>query len=394
MGCGKSLETKEKRIHFIDDIDYRDKYEFISILGKGGFGEVRLYHKKGDVNALYAIKTIFKSGNKDIKLKYKEVEILSKLDHPNIVKYYESYEESAFIHLVMEYVNGYNLLKMISAKEIYREQDIAEIIYRLSMAISYIHTKGLVHRDIKAENILFSDCNDFSSLKLIDFGLAIESYGKERLKAGTLRYISPEMIKGKFYPKTDCWSIGVLLYFMSTGKYPFDGENIIDYIELGKYNKKLLLTYNLSQELIDLIESLIIVDIDKRLSVEEILNHDFLKIRDKDTKVINSDVIETMKLFSEKSYFDKQILYYLAKLQNNDDVKELNDLFLQFDTKNDGIISFSEFQKAMHHINKKINNPEVKKFFDDLDFNHKGFINYSQFIASVSDNLVIFFKLF
>lgn len=388
MGCGKSTETKEKKIHFIDDIDYRDKYEFISILGKGGFGEVRLYHKKGDINALYAIKTIFKTGHKDIKLKYKEVEILSKLDHPNIVKYYESYEESAFIHLVMEYVNGYNLLKMISAKEIYREQDIAEIIYRLLVAISYIHSKGLVHRDIKAENILFADCNDLSSLKLIDFGLAIESYGKERLKAGTLRYISPEMIQGKFYPKTDCWSVGVLLYFMSTGKYPFDGENIIDYIELGKYNKKLLLMYNLSEELINFIGSLIVVDLDKRLSVEQALNHDFLKIREKENKLISGDVINTMKSFSEKSYFDKQILYYLAKLQNNDVVKELNELFLQFDTKNIGIISFDDFKKALGHIDKKINHPEIKKLFDDLDFNHKGFINYSQFIASVSDNLV------
>ena len=124
------------------------------------------------------------------------------------------------------------------------------------------------------------------------------------------------------------------------------------------------------------------------MSVEEALNHDFLKIREKENKLISGEVINVMKSFSEKSYFDKQILYYLAKLQNNDVVKELNELFLQFDTKNIGIISFDDFKKALNHIDKKINHPEIKKLFDDLDFHHKGFINYSQFIASVSDNLV------
>ena len=280
MGCNESSSKENqnrKKRHFIADINFRDRYIFISILGRGGFGEVRLYQSKEDSKALYAIKTIHKNkfDVKNFKLIYKEVEVLNKLDHPNIVKYYESYEESAYIHLVMEYVSGYNLFRVISVKEVFTEYDVAEIIYNLMLAVNYIHSKGLVHRDIKPENILFATQGVYSSLKLIDFGLAIESYSASRSKAGTARYIAPEMLKGRFSFKTDSWSIGVMMYVMVTGHYPFDGENIFHKIEKGEFNKKILDDEEVSPELKDLILSLIVVDPDKRLGVKNALDHNF-----------------------------------------------------------------------------------------------------------------------
>jgi serine/threonine protein kinase len=112
MGCRNGSETidnlpRNMTKHFINS-NFREKYEFICILGSGGFGEVRLFRLKDDHKMLYAIKSVhknkFSNAQNILQIYRKEVEILNKMDHPNIVKYYESYEESAYLHLVMEYI--------------------------------------------------------------------------------------------------------------------------------------------------------------------------------------------------------------------------------------------------------------------------------------------------
>ena len=158
------------RISQNKNIDIRKNYEFISILGMGSYGKVRLYRDKNYKDLLFAIKTLKKEGisSYQFNLLKSEVFILSNLDHPNIVKYFGAFEDNYYVHIVMEYLKGYDLYKIISLKKYndFDEKDMCEIIQQLLKALSFIHSQNIIHRDIKPENILFANKRDYSTLKL------------------------------------------------------------------------------------------------------------------------------------------------------------------------------------------------------------------------------------
>ena len=193
----------------------------------------------------------------------REIDILRSLDHPNIVKYFETYEDEHFLHIVMEYIPGDNLFKMITNKSYvsFTEKDINEIMIYLLKSVLFLHHNGIVHRDIKPDNILFSVPGKFSSLKLIDFGLSIpRNSKKEQYRVGTPYYMAPEMIYGRYCYESDMWSIGVILYVLVTGQQPFKGkdqEHVFEHISEGKYNTKLLKKQRCSQQLKDLIKKIL-----------------------------------------------------------------------------------------------------------------------------------------
>ena len=217
-------EKIKKRVIQPTNTDIRKNYEFISTLGHGAFGKVRLYRDRNYKDLLFAIKTLRKEGIPKFQfdLLKSEVSILSDLDHPNIVKYFGTFEDEYYIHILMEYLKGHDLNKIIALKKYtgFEEKDMAKIIQQLLKALSFIHSKNIVHRDIKPENILFSNKKDYTTLKLIDFGLATTKRSKEEV--GTPVFMAPEMTKGDSCPKSDIWSVGIIVYLMITGLYAFD----------------------------------------------------------------------------------------------------------------------------------------------------------------------------
>ena len=184
MGCShdevKETSKLKRRLSQFSGGDIKKNYELIYVLGTGAFGKVRLYRDRTNNELLYAIKTLKKEGisKSNYELIQSEISILSKLDHPNIVKYFGTFEDDYYIHIVMDYLKGDDLYKIISVKEYtgFDEKDMSIIIYHLLKALIFIHSKNIIHRDIKPENILFSNKKDFSSLKLIDFGLATQKF--------------------------------------------------------------------------------------------------------------------------------------------------------------------------------------------------------------------------
>ena len=170
----KGKNTPEKvrnRISQGKNIDIRKNYEFISILGMGSYGKVRLYRDRNYKDLLFAIKTLKKEGisSYQFNLLKSEVNILSNLDHPNIVKYFGAFEDNYYVHIVMEYLKGYDLYKIISLKKYtgFDEKDMCEIIQQLLKALSFIHSQNIIHRDIKPENILFAKRYEISRNSLL-----------------------------------------------------------------------------------------------------------------------------------------------------------------------------------------------------------------------------------
>ena len=379
--------------------NHKKRYEYISKIGRGAYGRVNLYQDKECRSFRYAIKTLKKNLLKLSSLNSikNEVNIISSLDHPNIVKYFETYEDICYLHIVMEYVPGKTLHQIISEKKTFTEREISEITYCLLKAVLFLHLNGIVHRDIKPENILFSDQNDFSSLKLIDFGLSIsESDGKETSIAGTPYYMAPESIKGKFSFESDVWSIGVIMYLLLTGEKPFRGENktetfcnIID----EKYNKKLLQKQNCSDELKDLIKKILTANRKKRINSENALQHPlFSKVFKFNSLIIGVDpkyniedkIIDSMIAFTNKNLIQKEILYYISKISSDKELSKLRTAFNEIDIHRTGVIEIDEIEKLFKIKNRKEN---VSKIYDSLDFHNDKKIKYSEFIASTINSL-------
>jgi len=347
--------------------DYRNKYEQINILGNGAFGKVRLFRDKNSKDLKFAIKTIKKDNlpKEFFSFIVDEVQILSKMDHPNIVKYYETYEDEVYINIVMEYLQGEDLFKLISSKtqDDFTEKDIAEIISCILRALSYIHNQGVVHRDIKPENILFSKNGSYESLKLIDFGLSTGFKTDSKFRVGSPYYMSPEIIEGNFSFKSDIWSVGVILYVMLTGYFPFNGKNnkeIFDQIKTQTYNYRHLNSSKCSDLAKDLVAKMLNKNELKRLSVDEALIHPWFKFYlnlDKTVEKIDEEIIKSLKSFTQKNLFQKEALFYIAKLSNDDEIKKLKSAFIELDKNNTGTLDFNEISSAFVRLGIKI--PEV-----------------------------------
>ena len=206
-----------------------DFYDFQMTLGQGQFGQVKLaVHKKTGQNA--AIKIMGKKDIKSIEMYQikKEIEVMKMSKHPNVVKLIDIFESADNFYLVLEYMGGGDLFDYLKARKFRLTEDRArEIILQLIQAVQFLHSFGVVHRDIKLENVMMSDVTDNAVPKLADFGLAkiVGPSEKADEPFGTLGYAAPEVLKKEPYgPACDLWSLGCISHALLCGALPFDHE--------------------------------------------------------------------------------------------------------------------------------------------------------------------------
>ena len=409
MGCCAAVNTEEinanetndkshlhhknlrHRISQSKNIDIRKNYEFISILGMGSYGKVRLYRDKNYKDLLFAIKTLKKEGISayQFNLLKSEVYILSNLDHPNIVKYFGAFEDNYYVHIVMEYLKGYDLYKIISLKKYngFDEKDMCEIIFQLLKALSFIHSQNIIHRDIKPENILFANKRDYSTLKLIDFGLATMT-NKDSKSVGTPFYMAPETIDGHSNERSDIWSVGVIVYQMLTGKYAFNaekGENLYEKIKHDEIDMQPLIESNCSEEAKDFICKCLKKNYLERMTTQQCLEHPWITkfCLKKNSNLLNNDTVDTLLDFANKNALQKEIYYFLAKISSEDDINKLKQFFNQLDVDSSGTLTIEEVEKAFKEIDINITEEELKQIWEGLDFHKDGQVNYSEFLAAM-----------
>jgi len=223
-----------------------DYYQIGDDLGHGKFGKVKIvYPKKFSSNIIsdfklneidnldekLAIKIINKTNLRPIELELvkSEIEIMKFCRFRNIVRIIENFEDYENIFIILEYLSGGNLNNYLSAqKTILSEDKIKKLILQIASGISYLHHFGIIHRDLKPENIMMSDKSENPIVKIVDFGLSkvLGILQKSNESYGTLAYAAPEVIQKKDYNKTiDIWSLGVILYFLISGQFPFNDKN-------------------------------------------------------------------------------------------------------------------------------------------------------------------------
>ena len=200
--------------------------------------------------------------------------------------------------------------------------------------------------------------------------------------------MAPEMIKGKYSPKSDIWSVGIIIYLMLTDKFPFVNSkeyDVFEMIEEGKYNTQLLDDCECSEEAKDLVKKILVKDPDKRPSASDIMHHPWIKkhYKKRDSHLINRDTLGTLKEFAKKNALQKEIYYFLAKIHNEKEILQLKQLFNDFDTDNSGNLSMVEIRKGFKQLGIEINEKELEKIWEGLDFHKDGEVNYTEFLAAM-----------
>jgi len=260
-----------------------DVYEFQEIIGEGSFSNVVLAtHNETQIK--YAIKIVDKSKiitEVQRERADREIDILKRCNHPNIVKLIETFESDDEISLVMELMNGGDLFDRITSKGVLSETEARAAMKHVFSAVDFLHDRSLVHRDLKPENLLYSSKENDSCVKLSDFGLSKFSNEKDneglQTPCGTIAYTAPEITNSKVYRKSvDIWSCGCILYFMLFGRPPFyseDEEEIYDLVSEGIWSFP---DFQVSEQAKDLITKLLEKEPTKRLTVKQAMQHPFL----------------------------------------------------------------------------------------------------------------------
>ncbi|CEP19389.1 hypothetical protein [Parasitella parasitica] len=251
-------------------------YTFVKQIGQGKFSRVML-STHCLTQKQVAVKIIDKRVHdyRVISRLVREISLMEALDHPNIVRLYETYETTDSMYLVMEYVEGYNLDEYLQQRGgKLPETEARDIFRQMAAAMDYCHSRWVVHRDLKAPNILLT--KDFQ-VKIADFGLG-NRYGRRRLKTicGSMLYYSPEIINGQGYtgPEVDCWCLGVSLYRMTVGEEPFNKANTVGDLRKDVTGGNFIIPSYLSAELKNTILKCMSVDRNKRSRVHLALRND------------------------------------------------------------------------------------------------------------------------
>ena len=292
--------SKERKFYCLKEEDYKvwvekikqaigyysisTYYDIGESIGKGKFGRVKLaIHKKTNKKVAVKILKKKKMDAEDFELYKREVEILKICQHPNIIRLLDVFENSEYIYIVMEYLSGGPLLQYFKERKYkLKESRVRDIAHQISTSLFYLKSFGIAHRDMKPDNIMMASNTDDSEIKLIDFGLSKIIGPKERSKDpfGTIPYAAPEIILRKPYSHSvDIWSLGVTIFFLMTGFHPFDShdqQELLKKIVRQEPDWDAEEWKGASKECKDLVKKLLTKDKEKRIEIEDVLEHEWI----------------------------------------------------------------------------------------------------------------------
>eukprot|EP01068_Selenidium_serpulae_P009684 Selendium_serpulae@DN5296_c0_g1_i1.p1 len=406
-------------------------YEFKGVIGGGNFGKVQsvIHRKTGQKRAC---KTILIHWPSQRQLIEQEIETLKALDHPNILRLHETYDDGCTIFLIMELCEGGMLYDRIvrhydHLKRPITEEQVAFWMKQILSASKFCHEREIVHRDIKPDNIILVDESDNSDIKVIDFGLSstfnklkqtrrevrtaprtsfsrvlskLRSKRYQMEVAGTAHFMAPEMIQGDYTEKCDIFSIGIIMYQLLSGVHPFfiphvdNEESVKNKIRKEKASVSTPAWACVSSYARDLTSRMLDKNPSRRLSAAEALTHQWFKIMDKPRSGFKStlthSVFEGLQSWQNENRLKQAFLKLIAKGLSENEIYDLRQKFKILDKTGDGRITIDELRHCMIRSGYKIDECELQAICDSLTSSGSSFLSYNEFIAALlSKRMVI-----
>ncbi|XP_036404391.1 serine/threonine-protein kinase MARK2 isoform X5 [Megalops cyprinoides] len=321
-----------------DEVPHIGNYRLLKTIGKGNFAKVKLARHVLTGKEV-AVKIIDKTqlNSSSLQKLFREVRIMKMLNHPNIVKLFEVIETEKTLYLVMEYASGGEVFDYLVAHGRMKEKEARAKFRQIVSAVQYCHQKCIVHRDLKAENLLLdADMN----IKIADFGFSNEFTLGSKLDTfcGSPPYAAPELFQGKKYdgPEVDVWSLGVILYTLVSGSLPFDGQNLKELRERvlrGKYR----IPFYMSTDCENLLKKFLILNPSKRGSLEQIMKDGWMNVGHEDEEL--KPYVEPQPDYKDPKRTDVmlQMGYMLEEIQDslvNQKYNEVMATYLLLDYRN------------------------------------------------------------
>ncbi|KAH0476232.1 MAG: hypothetical protein KVP17_003904 [Porospora cf. gigantea B] len=449
-------------------------YVLKEIIGKGTFGAV---HAAVDRNSqtTRAVKKVSKRRPEDMSQFREEIRLYKNLDHPNICRLVELFEDYVNLYIVMEHCTGGELFHLLKEVKL-DEAEAARLLRQILSAVCYLHAQGIVHRDLKPENFLFEGEGRDSYLKLIDFGLATRFDPKSKLtkKVGTMCFVAPQVLEGSYTEKCDIWSVGVIMHIMLSGVLPFDGpsDSIVEHQVLRCKSAPTLTGdawVKVSPEAKDLLSLLLSRNEDDRLSAEQALQHPWITKNDPvslnltrwpspccdslspideqaccrlsefdmhtkschnfpvghkwrlgtsslgvedDSNSVSSKserkahsllsllltrVLPSWRIHATRNPLQRAVLLLLARLADSKSTEGYRSLFRALDAKNNGMLDEDGVRAGLARIREVCDadalpegtEEELVALLPYLDVCGNGTIQYSEFLASVTDTIAL-----
>lgn len=377
-----------------------DVYQLGKKLGRGTFGDV--YEVTHIVSGEQRVcKRILKTNKAaDYKQIMQEIGNMAMLDHPNVIKVYEYFEDENCVCQIMEQCKGGELQDQMDlfrkkGKWPYTEAFICDVMKQTLRALAFMHKKPIMHKDLKPQNIMMVS-KDSSSIKVIDFGLAELFRPAQEISTtpgGTLLYMAPEVFRHNMTVKIDIWSVGVILYNLLTGEFPFmepwpfpEGkderwwqERTVDKIKHSEPTRNVRLG-QASNECLDLLWKMLTKDFEKRPDASQCLAHPWFQKFCEVPPPLSVGVVQCIEAYARMSELKKAVFLLIAHQSELKAAEELRALFTHFDFSNQGSLSAAD----LHHVLVQSGMAclRAERVVHGLDRDTDGAITWTEFIAA------------
>lgn len=375
-------------------------YDLEDKVGEGTFGSVRKCMLKS-TGGVRAMKTLPKMLLEDLSL-WSEIGIMRQIDHPHIMKLFQTFEDAHNVYMVCEMCTGGQLFDAIIEAGTFSERLSAMMMKQMLSSVCYLHQRCICHRDLKPENFMLAAPGplDHAHVKLIDFGTA-KRFDLEKMttKVCTVHYVAPDLLKNQPVPyteKCDVWSCGVILFVMLSGSPPFVGDTdmeVLKKVKKGIYHfTPKAIWSQISEDAHRMVTSMLTVKVKDRYSAERAAKDNWvldLAPHAKEVRLTEKRVLDKMRAFHAFNKLKKVALQVIAQQLSDESIALLRQMFMALDPQMKGALMIDKMEEAVTKLSQS-NEVDADQAVELIQMMHEmagtsGEINYTQFLAANID---------